>query len=62
VIIGRLGAARTTLLRMLIGLEQPTTGHIWVDGDDIALLDEFEMNRVRQKFGWSSSTRRSSTR
>jgi len=36
---------------MLIGLEQPTTGHIWVDGDDIALLDEFEMNRVRQKFG-----------
>src|SRR4051812_12020549 len=36
VIIGGSGAGKTTLLRMLIGLEQPTTGHIWVDGDDIA--------------------------
>src|SRR4029079_18290261 len=51
VIIGGSGAGKTTLLRMLIGLEQPTTGHIWVDGDDIGVLDEFEMNRVRQKFG-----------
>jgi phospholipid/cholesterol/gamma-HCH transport system ATP-binding protein len=51
VIIGGSGAGKTTLLRMLIGLEQPTTGHIWVDGDDIAGLNDLEMNRVRQKFG-----------
>jgi phospholipid/cholesterol/gamma-HCH transport system ATP-binding protein len=36
---------------MLIGLEKPTTGHIWVDGDDIAQLDDTQMNRVRRKFG-----------
>src|SRR4051812_2113092 len=51
VIIGGSGAGKTTLLRMLIGLEQPTSGHIWVDGEDMAGLGDYEMNRMRQKFG-----------
>lgn len=51
VIIGGSGAGKTTLLRMLIGLERPSTGHIWVDGDDLALLNDVQTNRVRQKFG-----------
>jgi phospholipid/cholesterol/gamma-HCH transport system ATP-binding protein len=51
VIIGGSGAGKTTLLRMLIGLEQPSTGHIWVEGEDMAGLGDYELNRVRQKFG-----------
>ncbi len=51
VIIGGSGAGKTTLLRLLIGLDKPTTGHIWVNGEDIAPLGEYQMNRVRQKFG-----------
>jgi phospholipid/cholesterol/gamma-HCH transport system ATP-binding protein len=51
VIIGGSGAGKTTLLRMLIGLEKPTTGHIWVEDEDMAGLDDYELNRVRQKFG-----------
>lgn len=51
VIIGGSGAGKTTLLRLLIGLEQPTTGHIWVDGEDMAYLDEVQMNKMRRKFG-----------
>ncbi|MBM4375032.1 MAG: ATP-binding cassette domain-containing protein [Deltaproteobacteria bacterium] len=51
VIIGGSGAGKTPLLRLLIGLDAPTDGHIWVDGEDIAPLDELELNRVRQTFG-----------
>jgi phospholipid/cholesterol/gamma-HCH transport system ATP-binding protein len=51
VIIGGSGAGKTTLLRMFIGLERPTSGHIWVDGEDMSGLNDVEMNRVRQKFG-----------
>jgi phospholipid/cholesterol/gamma-HCH transport system ATP-binding protein len=51
VIIGGSGAGKTTLLRMVIGLEKPSTGHIWIDDEDISKLGDYEMNRVRQKFG-----------
>jgi phospholipid/cholesterol/gamma-HCH transport system ATP-binding protein len=51
VIIGGSGAGKTTLLRHLIGLEKPTSGRVEVDGDDIAPMSEFQLNRVRRKFG-----------
>jgi phospholipid/cholesterol/gamma-HCH transport system ATP-binding protein len=51
VIIGGSGAGKTTLLRLIIGLEEPTSGHILIDGEDIVGLSEREKNRVRQKCG-----------
>jgi phospholipid/cholesterol/gamma-HCH transport system ATP-binding protein len=51
VIIGGSGAGKTTLLRLLIGLDKVTSGHIWINGEDITPLNEYELNRVRQKFG-----------
>ena len=51
VIIGGSGAGKTTLLRLIVALEQPTSGELWIDGENIVGLSERELNRVRQKFG-----------
>lgn len=51
VIIGGSGAGKTTLMKILIGLDKPTTGRVVVDGVDIAPLGETAMNAVRKKMG-----------
>src|SRR6185312_3440907 len=51
VIIGGSGTGKTTLLRLLIGLEKPDRGSILIAGQDIVPLSDREMNRVRRKFG-----------
>jgi len=51
VILGGSGAGKTTLLRMLIALDRPTSGRIWVDGEDLAAMNDVELNRARRKFG-----------
>ena len=51
VILGGSGAGKTTFLRLLIGLDTATSGHIWVDGEDMTALDDVALNRVRRKFG-----------
>ncbi|MCU0691695.1 MAG: ATP-binding cassette domain-containing protein, partial [Polyangiaceae bacterium] len=39
------------LLRILIGLERPTSGHVYIDGEDTAPMSSMELNRIRKKFG-----------
>jgi phospholipid/cholesterol/gamma-HCH transport system ATP-binding protein len=51
VIIGGSGAGKTTLLRLIVALEQPTSGEIVIDGENIVGMKEHELNRVRKKFG-----------
>jgi phospholipid/cholesterol/gamma-HCH transport system ATP-binding protein len=51
VIIGGSGAGKTTLLRLIVALEQPTSGEILIDGENIVGLSARELNRVRMKFG-----------
>src|SRR5215472_15137286 len=50
-IVGGSGAGKTTLLRLIVALERPTSGSIFIDGEDIAPMGERDLNRVRQKFG-----------
>ncbi len=35
VLLGETGAGKTTTLRMIAGLEKPTTGRVWIDGQDV---------------------------
>ncbi|MFO0679743.1 MAG: ATP-binding cassette domain-containing protein, partial [Polyangiaceae bacterium] len=51
VIIGGSGAGKTTLLRHIVALEQPTSGEIFIEGEDIVGLPERQLNVVRKKFG-----------
>lgn len=51
VIMGGSGCGKSTLLRHLVGLMQPTTGEIWIDGENIVGMKEKNMNQVRRKFG-----------
>jgi phospholipid/cholesterol/gamma-HCH transport system ATP-binding protein len=51
VIIGRSGGGKSILLKHLIGLIRPDSGEVIIDGEDIGLLDERRLLRVRHKFG-----------
>jgi len=50
-LIGHNGAGKTTLLRLLIALDEPTSGHIYVDGEDMVGKSDVELNQLRRKFG-----------
>ncbi|MDA8428063.1 MAG: ABC transporter ATP-binding protein [Geobacteraceae bacterium] len=50
-IIGPSGEGKSVLLRHIIGLMQPDSGQISVDGENIIGIRRSEMNRIREKFG-----------
>lgn len=51
VIIGKSGGGKSVLLKHMIGLISPTSGSIFIDGQNIVGLNVNEMNDVRKKFG-----------
>jgi phospholipid/cholesterol/gamma-HCH transport system ATP-binding protein len=50
-IIGESGGGKTVLMRHLIGLMKPDKGSILVDGDDITVMGNKDLDKVRDKFG-----------
>lgn len=48
VIHGRSGAGKTTLLNMIGGLDRPTRGRVWLDGNDVSAMDEDELVALRR--------------
>jgi phospholipid/cholesterol/gamma-HCH transport system ATP-binding protein len=51
VIIGRSGGGKSVLLKHIIGLIQPDSGEVLIDGENIEPMNERELLRVRSKFG-----------
>ena len=50
-IIGRSGGGKSVFLKHIIGLLQPDSGEIWVDGQNIIGLTERQLAAIRQKVG-----------
>ena len=50
-IIGGSGSGKSTLLRLMIGLDRPTSGAIHIGDENIAVLDEDALDRVRLRMG-----------
>lgn len=52
-IIGPSGSGKSTLLGLIGGLDTPTAGRIYIDGQDITDLNEVQLTRVRnEKIGF----------
>lgn len=50
-VIGRSGAGKSSLIRLINGLERPTTGRVVVDGTEITALDERGLRQARRSIG-----------
>lgn len=50
-IIGRSGAGKTVLLKILVGLQTPTSGAVWYDDVNFTALDKQGMRAIRMKIG-----------
>jgi phospholipid/cholesterol/gamma-HCH transport system ATP-binding protein len=50
-IIGRSGAGKTVLLKILVGLLQPTSGKVWYDDVDFFALNKREVRQIRMQVG-----------
>jgi phospholipid/cholesterol/gamma-HCH transport system ATP-binding protein len=51
VVIGRSGGGKSVLLKHLIGLLRPDSGHIFVDDIDITRLGRNALDRIRERYG-----------
>lgn len=51
VIIGPSGSGKSTILRLIIGLLKPSSGEIWVKGQEITGLSEDNLNKIRMDMG-----------
>ena len=48
-IMGPSGCGKSTLLNLLAGLDRPTAGEVWLDGERIDELSETDLARLRRR-------------
>ena len=50
-IVGKSGAGKTTLMRLILGLEKPTSGTIFFDGKNVNEIPSAELQKIRRRIG-----------
>ena len=50
-ILGASGSGKSTILRLIIGLQRPTDGKILINGEDITVYQEKQLDEVRMHMG-----------
>ena len=48
-IIGPSGSGKSTLMHILAGLDSPTSGQVWVGGEEITNMDDDELTLLRRR-------------
>lgn len=59
-IVGPSGSGKTSLMNILGGLDRPSAGRVWVDGNDLLKMNDIALDRYRRAkvgFVWQQSAR-----
>lgn len=59
-VVGASGSGKSSLMNILGGLDRPSAGRVWVDGNDLLKLSDSELNHYRQVsvgFVWQQGAR-----
>src|SRR3954463_16303750 len=48
-VMGPSGSGKSTLMHLLAGLDQPTSGDVWIDGTQITALGDTELTKLRRR-------------
>src|SRR3954467_11095202 len=51
IIIGASGSGKSTILKLIMGLDKADEGQILIEGEDISRMNEQQLVAVRQKIG-----------
>ena len=55
--MGPSGSGKSTLMHILAGLDRPTAGNVWIDGQEITTLKERALTQLRRdKIGFIFQT------
>ena len=49
VVVGASGAGKSTLLNIIGGIDRPTSGDVWVDGENLAAMSDRQLTEYRRR-------------